>query len=118
LFPPKLPQGLLKRYPVTASRFQLIGKETKRGWEQADDISTLLPSLVRYQQNAGTAKQLLRDRLQKISLDTLEKETGLSRHIILRDRRGQKVRTKSLQRLKNAARELLAGPAISANSGH
>lgn len=39
--------GLLKRYPVTASAFHLIGKETERGWEQADDISTLWPSLIR-----------------------------------------------------------------------
>jgi hypothetical protein len=37
--------GLLKRYPVTAAGFHLIGKETERGWEQAEDISTLLPSL-------------------------------------------------------------------------
>jgi hypothetical protein len=40
-------RGLLRRYPVTASEFQLIGKETERGWEQAEDISTLLPSLMR-----------------------------------------------------------------------
>jgi hypothetical protein len=61
----------------------LIGKETERGWEQAQDISTLLPSLVRYEQNTGTAKRAVRQRLQQISLDTLEKETGLSRHTIL-----------------------------------
>jgi hypothetical protein len=47
--------GLLGRYPVEASGFHLIGKETERGWEQAEDISTLLPSLVRYEQNSGTA---------------------------------------------------------------
>ncbi len=29
-------QGLLKRYPVTACGFHLIGKETERGWEQND----------------------------------------------------------------------------------
>jgi len=40
--------GLLARYPVTASDFHLIGKETERGWEQSADISTLLPSLMRY----------------------------------------------------------------------
>jgi hypothetical protein len=96
-------RGLLKRYPVTASEFHLIGKETERGWEQAEDISTLLPSLVRYQQNAGTAKHALRERLQQISLNTLEKETGLSRHIILRARRGERVHPRSLQRLQIAA---------------
>ena len=41
-------KGLLKRYPVTATAFHLIGKETERGWEQNDNISTLMPSLVRY----------------------------------------------------------------------
>jgi len=44
--------GLLRRYPVTASEFHLIGKETERG--QAEDISTLLPSLKRYELRAQT----------------------------------------------------------------
>ena len=57
--------GLLGRYPVTASEFILIGKETERGWEQVEDISTLLPSLKRYERNAGKAEKSLRDRLQK-----------------------------------------------------
>ena len=97
-------QGLLKRYPVTAnSEFHLIGKETERGWEQAEDISTLLPSLKRYQQNTGTANQSLRERLKKMSLDTLEKETRLSRNTILRARRGQQLHPGSLQRLMVAA---------------
>ncbi len=101
-------RGLLKRYPVTASEFHLIGKETERGWEQAEDISTLLPSLVRYQQNKGAAKQALRERLQQISLDTLEKETGLSRHTILRARQGKRVHPRSLQRLRTDAGSIRA----------
>jgi hypothetical protein len=88
---------LLKRYPVTASEFHLIGKETERGWEQADDISTLLPSLLRYQQNKNTAKSALRERLQQISIASLEKETGLSRHTILRARRGERIHPKTLK---------------------
>jgi len=95
--------GLLKRYPVTASAFRLIGKETERGWEQAEDISTLLPSLKRYERNTGTANQLLRERLQKMSLNALQNETGLSRHTILRARRGQRVHPRSLERLRTAA---------------
>ena len=56
--------GLLRRYPVTANpEFHLIGKETERGWEQAEDISTLLPSLKLYGRNVGTANQLLQERL-------------------------------------------------------
>ncbi len=99
-------QGLLGRYPATATGFQFIGKETEHGWEQAEDISTLTPSLVRYQQNAGMAKQALRERLQQISLNTLEKQTGLSRHTILRARRGERVHPRSLQLLRVANRTI------------
>jgi hypothetical protein len=87
----------LKRYPVSASEFHLIGKETERSWEQADDISTLLPSLLRYQEKKETVKSALRERLQRTSLDKLEKETRLSRHTILRARRGERVHQTTLQ---------------------
>ncbi len=96
--------GLLGRYPVTANlEFHLMGKETERGWEQAEDISTLLPSLKRYEQNTGTANQLLRERLLDMSLDDLERDTGLSRHTIVRARRGERVYPRSMQRLRTAA---------------
>src|SRR5207247_4157639 len=80
--------GLLKRYPVTASGFNLIGKETERGWEQAEDISTLLPSLVRYQEKGSRVSEKLQQRLGQIPLAFLERETGLSRHTIVRARCG------------------------------
>lgn len=101
-------QGLLRRYPVEPCGFHVIGKETERGWDQAEDIGTLLPSLVRYEQNTGTAKRAVRQRLQQISLDTLEKETGLSRHTILRARRGERVHPRSLQRLRIAVGSIRA----------
>jgi hypothetical protein len=95
--------GLLQRYPVTANpEFHLIGKETERGWEHAEDISTLLPSLKHYERNSGTANQQLRECLNKLSLNTLQKETGLSRHTILRARRGERVYPKSLKILTRA----------------
>jgi hypothetical protein len=96
--------GLLRRYPVTASEFHLIGKETERGWEQAEDISTLLPSLKRYERNIGTATESLREGLRKMSLHALQKETGLSRHTILRARRGKGVHPRSLKLLRIAVR--------------
>jgi hypothetical protein len=100
-------QGLLRRYPVTANpEFHLIGKETERGWEQAEDISTLLPSLKTYERSTGAANHLLRERLQKMSLNFLQKESGLSRNTILRARRGEPVHPRSLQRLQIAARAL------------
>lgn len=98
-------QGLLGRYPVTATSFQFIGKETEHGWDQADDISTLTPSLVRYEQKIATPGSRFQERIQQSSLDALQKKTGLSRHTILRARRGQKVRAKSLQLLRKAVRK-------------
>lgn len=98
--------GLLKRYPVTAAGFHLIGKETERGWEQNDDISTLLPSLVRYGLNSGIADDRLKRRLREIPLAFLERETGLSRHTIVRARRGQPVHARSIRLLKNAIRKV------------
>ncbi len=59
---------MLKRYPVTVTGFHLIGKETERGWEQNDDISTLMPSLVRYGLDSGIADERLRKRLLEIPL--------------------------------------------------
>lgn len=94
--------GLLRRYPVTATEFHLIGKETERGWEQAEDISTLLPSLKRYERNEGIANESLRQHLQNISLNALQKETGLSRHTILRARGGKRLHPRSVQLLKAA----------------
>jgi hypothetical protein len=95
--------GLLKRYPITASGFHLIGKETERGWEQAEDVSTLLPSLVHYPDNSGEVVKTLRQCLNQMSLTSLQKETGLSRHTILRARRGERVHPRSLKRLRIAA---------------
>ena len=98
--------GLLKRYPVTATSFHLIGKETERGWEQNDDVSTLMPSLLRYGSDTGIADEQLRKRLLEIPLAFLEFETGLSRHTIVRARRGQPVHTRSLQLLRNVVRRV------------
>jgi hypothetical protein len=98
--------GLLRRYPVTASGFHLIGKENERGWEQAEDISTLLPSLKRYGRNIGTMNESLRERLQKMSLDALQRDTGLSRHTILRAREGKGVHPRSLKLFRIAARTI------------
>jgi hypothetical protein len=95
--------GLLKRYPVTATSFQPIGKETEHGWEQAEDISTLMPSLVRYREKIAIAGSEFQARLQQSSLAVLQGKTGLSRHTILRARRGQKVRAKSLKLLTTAS---------------
>jgi hypothetical protein len=96
--------GLLVRYPLTAMGFHLIGKETERGWEQSDDFSALMPSLKRDGLNSGIADERLRRRLLEIPLAFLEHETGLSRHTVLRARRGKPVHTRSLRLLRMAVR--------------
>jgi hypothetical protein len=98
--------GLLKRYPVTATGFLLIGKETERGWEQSDDTSTLMPSLVRYGLDSGIADESLRKRLAELPLAFLEHETGPSRHTIVRLRRGQPVHERSLKLVRNVVRSV------------
>jgi hypothetical protein len=39
---------LVRVAPVTACGSHLIGKETERGWERVEDVSTLMPSFVQY----------------------------------------------------------------------
>ena len=94
--------GLLGRYPVTASGFHRVGKETERGWEQSEDMSTLLPSLMHYQRK--TQRTIACGSLRKVPLESLQEETGLNRHTILRARRGERLHPRLLQRLRIAAR--------------
>jgi hypothetical protein len=91
--------GLLKRFPVRASGFHLIGKETERGWEQAGDISTLMPSLVHYQDKSAALGESSQKLLKEMSLSLLRRQSGLSRNTIRRARRGQNIRARSLQAL-------------------
>jgi hypothetical protein len=86
---------------VTASKFHLIGKETERGWEQSGDISTLLPSLMRYQDGPSTGEQL-RQQLMRMTLTILERGTGLSRHTLVRARRGHALHPRSLRLVQDA----------------
>ena len=91
--------GWLKRHPVKASGLHLIGNETEPGWEQAEDISTSLPSLVSLPGWKRQSSQNLQQSLNQTSLSTLQRRTGLSRHVILRARRGERIRPRSLRRL-------------------
>ena len=82
------------------------GDYARQRWrEQNDDISTLMPSLVRYGSDAGIADEQLRKRPIETPLAFLERETGLSRPTIVRARRGQPVHPRSLRLLKDALRK-------------
>jgi hypothetical protein len=54
---------------------------------------------MRYDQHVRIANEQLRERLNKLSLKALQKETDLSSNTILRARRGQNVHPRTLQRL-------------------
>jgi hypothetical protein len=94
-------RGLLDRHRIVAAGFCYIGKETERGWESAEDISTLLPALLRYAQPANLPTEQLCEKLKHIPLKALECETGLSRHSIIRVRKGGKVHPRTLKLLSN-----------------
>jgi hypothetical protein len=49
--------------------------------------------------NKGTVKSALRERLRQISIDKPRKGAGLSRHTILRARRGERVHPRTLQKI-------------------
>lgn len=95
--------GYCKALPVNASGIRLIGKETERGWEQDDDISTLLPWLIQYDAPDSGAGSRLQMRLREIHLDVLEAATGLSRHTLVRARKGKRLHPRSLDILRRAA---------------
>jgi hypothetical protein len=69
---------------------------------QDDDISTLLPSLVRYDRPDSSVGTRMQNKLRRISIDALQAKTGLSRNTILRARRGQKVRARSVKVMRDA----------------
>jgi hypothetical protein len=98
--------GLLKRYPVIATEFGLMGKETERGWEHSEDISTLMPTLKHYGGNHNSADVPLQTHLKQIPLAILQDQTGLSRHTIVRARRGQPIHNKSLRLLKTVVHKI------------
>lgn len=94
--------GLLKRYPVIATEFGLMGKETERGWEHSEDVSTLMPRLKHYGENHNSADVRLQTHLRQIPLAILQDHTGLSRHTIVRARRGKRVHQATLRFLSKA----------------
>jgi hypothetical protein len=108
--------GLLMRYPVTAASFHLVGKETERPGNRMTILVHLTPLLVRSGSDTGVADEQLRKRLLEMPLAFLEFEAGLSRHTIVRARRGQPVHLRSLRLLKDVVRRVPVRKLISFNS--
>jgi hypothetical protein len=75
-----------------------------RSFDQNHHVSTLLYCANSF--DIGIADEQLRKRLLEIPPAFLEFETGLSRHTIVRARRGEPVHARSLQSLKNVVRRV------------
>jgi hypothetical protein len=73
-------------------------------WTSSD--SRLLISLLRYQDKRSRAGPNLRRCLTQMSLNSLQRQTGLSSHTILRAPRGEKVHPGSLRLLRMASRKV------------
>jgi len=89
--------GLLQRAHVIAGELRYIGKETDRKWEEGEDISIFEFKTTEW----GRAKKVeapseLRDKTCKLSLRELVRRTGMSRHTILKVRRGEITRRSTL----------------------
>jgi hypothetical protein len=71
--------------------------------KQDDDITTLLPSLVQYEASADAVGSRLQEKLRAAPLDILEAAKGLSRHTLVRARKGKRLHPRSLDILRRAA---------------
>lgn len=94
--------GLLQRTPVTAGEFRRIGKETDRRWEQGEDISLLMPTLVQYhpeETDRLVSDPALARELQRWSIRVIARESGISPTTIKAARRGDRIRKSTAQRL-------------------
>jgi hypothetical protein len=106
-------KGLLMRTPVTASGFRFIGKETDRRWEQGEDISLIESETTEY--SPGETERLIADpdvifESGKVSIRRLAKQAGISENTVKAARRGERLRRETVEKLKNAIREIQQAP--------
>jgi hypothetical protein len=85
---------------VIAGELISVGKETDRKWEDGEDISILDRSMIRYTPKKAKADAETIQELSKIPLRQLMRDTGLSHHTLLLIKRGQIVKKKTLQKVK------------------
>jgi hypothetical protein len=99
-------QGLLRRASIIAGEIVPVGKETDRHWEQGEDISLVDFKVLEYRTTAKmvVANAVLREKVAKLPLRELIRETGLSQHTIEAIRAGRAVRRQSLRRIVESVR--------------
>ncbi len=103
---PAYARGLLRRRPVHAEiPFHFIGKEVERRMQEGEDIALLEGKPIEYHKTRMlTAEQI--ERLKDLSLDEIQRATGLSRHTIVKARTGGKVHKNTRETLMRAAEAL------------
>ena len=103
--------GLLQRTPVTADECRRIGKETDRRWEQGEDISLIMPTLVEYRpeetQRLAPDPRLARE-LRRTSIRAIARASGVSPTTIKVARRGERIRKTTAATLRAALAGLRA----------
>jgi hypothetical protein len=94
-----LTRGLLRRSQIVASRHRYIGKETSRRWEQGDDMSVVDFSCAEYSDGNGIATEELRQRISKVGIRKIARETGLHTDTVTLIARGNPVKNVTLAKV-------------------
>jgi len=93
-----LTRGLLRRSHIVATRHRYIGKETSRRWEQGDDLSMVDFRCAEYSDGKIVADKETRDRIVKIGIRKVGRETGIDKETVLFISQGRPVKASTLAR--------------------
>jgi hypothetical protein len=103
---PAYARGLLRRRPVHAEiPFHFVGKEVERHMQEGDDIALLDGRSIEYRNTRSLTEEQI-DQLKGLSLDKIERMTGLSRHTIIKARQRGRVHKGTHEKLIKAGRTL------------
>ena len=94
-----LTRGLLQRSHIVADRHRYIGKETSRRWEQGDDISLVDFRCVEYSDGKAVADVELQERIKRIGIRRVARNTGIHTDTVMLITRGQGVKPSTLAKL-------------------
>jgi predicted transcriptional regulator len=78
-----------------------VGKETDRRWGQGEDLSLVEFTSFEYQQSKQVvAGEDIKHDILKTGIRTLERKTGVSHHTLDKILKGERVRRKTLAKIK------------------
>jgi len=94
-----LTRGLLRRSHIIADKHRYIGKETSRRWEQGDDLSMVDFRCAEYSDGKTVADGETRDRIRKIGIRKIARETGIDKETVLFISQGKPVKAITLAKI-------------------